>query len=66
MTDEAARCRLAELLWYADNNIALPDEELVEVEKLAAEFGVKLAWRYFELNTGELRDGRFHQKSVDR
>ena len=50
MPEDAARQRLAELLWYAAHNIALPDEELDEVVLLAARLGVRLRWRRLELN----------------
>lgn len=49
MPEDAARQRLAELLWYAAHNIALPDEELDEVAVLAARLGVRLRWRRLEL-----------------
>ena len=49
MPEEAAWKRLAELLWYAGHNIALPDEELDEVAVLAARLGVRLRWRRLEL-----------------
>ena len=57
--DDPARRRLAELLWYAQHNIALPDDELAEVERLAGELGVKLTWRHFVLGkVNEWREGR--------
>lgn len=55
---DPARQRLAELLWYADHNIALPEEELAEVEKLAERFGVKLVWRHFDFRTWQWKEGR--------
>lgn len=50
LPEAAAWKRLAELLWYAKHNIALPDEELDEVVVLAARLGVRLRWRRLELN----------------
>lgn len=50
MPEAAAWKRLAELLWYARHNIALPDEELDEVAVLAARLGVRLGWRRLMLN----------------
>ena len=50
MPEETAWQRLAELLWYARHNIALPDEELDEVAVLAARLGVRLRWRRLKLN----------------
>lgn len=58
MPDEAARQRFGELMWYADRNVALPDEELDEVVILAARFGVKLIWRHFCLKTWQWKEGR--------
>lgn len=50
MPEADARQRLAELLWYAAHNIALPDEELDEVAVLAARLGVRLRWRRLRLD----------------
>ena len=50
MPEADAWKRLADLLWYAKLNIALPDEELDEVAVLAARLGVRLRWRRLELN----------------
>lgn len=56
-TDQAWQ-RYAELMWYADRNIALPDEELDEVTMLAAKLGRPLVWRHYDLRTFEWREGR--------
>ena len=50
MPEADAWKRLADLLWYAKHNIALPDEELDEVAVLAARLGVRLRLRRLELN----------------
>lgn len=55
---DAAWKRLAELLWYAKHNIALPDEELDEVAVLAARLGVRLRWRRLKLNGDREWHGR--------
>ena len=49
MSEADAWKRLAELLWYAQRNIALPDSELDEVTVLANRLGVRLRWRRLEL-----------------
>lgn len=57
LPEDAAWKRLAELLWYAKHNIALPDEDLDEVVLLANRLGVRLRWRRLELNgSREWRD----------
>ena len=57
--------RLGELLGYMARNIALPDNELAEVELLAARLGVALEWRHVVL--GDIKqyqgwqEGRYTQ-----
>lgn len=59
MPVEQAGQRLAELMWYAEHNVLLPDEELLEVAILAARLGVRLAWRHMVLSEGVWREGRY-------
>lgn len=54
MTAQVDKARLGELLGYMARNIALPDNEIEEVERLAHSLGVALEWRHAEL-------GDFHQ-----
>lgn len=58
MTTEQAWQRYAELMYYADRNIALPDDELDEIALLAARLGRPLVWRHYDLRTFEWREGR--------
>lgn len=58
MTADQATARYAELMYYANRNIALPDEELDEVVMLANRLGRPLVWRHFDLRTFEWREGR--------
>lgn len=59
MPAEQAGQRLAELMWYAEHNILLPDGELLEVAMLAARLGIRLAWRHMVLSEGVWREGRY-------
>lgn len=59
MTTEQAGQRLAELMWYAERNVLLPDSELAEVATLAAKLGIRLAWRHMVLSEGVWREGRY-------
>lgn len=49
-----AHRRFNDLMWYAVNQIALTDLEIVEVQQLAEQLGIPLAWR--RLLLGEFRD----------
>ena len=50
MSEAEAWKRLATLLWYAQHNVALPDEELDEVVVLSNRLGVRLRWRRLRLD----------------
>lgn len=58
MTADQATARYAELMYYANRNIALPDEELDEVVLLAARLGRRLVWRHYCLKTFQWKEGR--------